>query len=139
MTPRSPGLRLSSARTAWLRFTPISFGDHQGGKLWTEDPDVPNSEAVFQNDGRGVTLKGKVFNTYDTPVHFDPSIKHCVLPYRGTRISITAYTSRGFPKTTNEEIEQLKKFGFRCGKTNGCGGTSCPTSVEAAVAQQGFG
>ena len=94
----------------------LSFGDHQGGKLWTEDPDVPDSEAVFQNDSRGVSLKGKVFSTYDTPVHFDPSVKHCVLPYRGTRISITAYTSRGFPKMTNEEIEQLKKFGFRCGK-----------------------
>ena len=94
----------------------ISFGDHQGGKLWTEHPDVPDSEAVFQNDSRGVSLKGKVFDTYDTPVHFDPSVKHCVLPYRGTRISITAYTSRGFPKMTNEEIEQLKKLGFRCGK-----------------------
>ena len=105
----------------------LSFGDHQGGKLWTEDPDVPNSEAVFQNDGRGVSLKGKVFNTYDTPVHFDPSIKHCVLPYRGTRISITAYTSRGFPKMTNEETEQLKKFGFRCGK---------PTAAAAPHARQ---
>ena len=105
----------------------LSFGDHQGGKLWTEDPDVPNSEAVFQNDGRGVSLKGKVFNTYDTPVHFDPSVKHCVLPYRGTRISITAYTSRGFPKMTNEEIEQLKKFGFRCGK---------PTAAAAPHARQ---
>ena len=104
----------------------LSFGDHQGGKLWT-DPDVPNSEAVFQNDGRGVSLKGKVFNTYDTPVHFDPSVKHCVLPYRGTRISITAYTSRGFPKMTNEEIEQLKKFGFRCGK---------PTAAAAPHARQ---
>ena len=62
----------------------ISFGDHQGGKLWTEDPDVPDSEAVFQNDSRGVSLKGRVFDTYDTP--------------------------------TNEEIEQLKKLGFRCGK-----------------------
>ena len=105
----------------------LSFGDHQGGKLWTEDPDVPNSEAVFQNDSRGVSLKGKVFNTYDTPVHFDPSIKHCVLPYRGTRISITAYTSRGFPKMTNEETEQLKKFGFRCGK---------PTAAAAPHARQ---
>ena len=94
----------------------ISFGDHQGGKLWTEDPDVPDSEAVFQNDSRGVSLKGRVFDTYDTPVRFDPSTKHCVLPYRGTRISITAYTSRGFPKMTNEEIEQLRKLGFRCGK-----------------------
>ena len=105
----------------------ISFGDHQGGKLWTENPDVPDSEAVFQNDGRGVSLKGKVFDTYDTPVHFDPSVKHCVLPYRGTRISITAYTSRGFPKMTNEEIEQLKKFGFRCGK---------PTAAAAPHARQ---
>ena len=105
----------------------LSFGDHQGGKLWTEDPDVPNSEAVFQNDGRGVSLKGKVFNTYDTPVHFDPSVKHCVLPYRGTRICITAYTSRGFPKMTNEETEQLKKFGFRCGK---------PTAAAAPHARQ---
>ena len=105
----------------------LSFGDHKGGKLWTEDPDVPNSEAVFQNDGRGVSLKGKVFNTYGTPVHFDPSVKHCVLPYRGTRISITAYTSRGFPKMTNEEIEQLKKFGFRCGK---------PTAAAAPHARQ---
>ena len=105
----------------------LSFGEHQGGKLWTEDPGVPNSEAVFQNDGRGVSLKGKVFNTYDTPVHFDPSVKHCVLPYRGTRISITAYTSRGFPKMTNDEIEQLKKFGFRCGK---------PTAAAAPHARQ---
>ena len=71
---------------------------------------------MFQNDSRGVSLKGRVFDSYDTPVHFDPSVKHCVLSYRGTRISITAYTSRGFPKMTNEEIEQLKKLGFRCGK-----------------------
>ena len=104
-----------------------SFGDHQGGKLWIENPSVLDSEAVFQCGSRQVSFKGGVFDSYDTPVPFDPSVKHCVLPYRGTRISITAYTSRGFPKMTNEEATQLKKLGFRCGT---------PTAAAAPHARQ---
>ena len=76
--------------------------------------DVPDSKAVFQKDARGVSIKGKTFETYDEPTLFDPSKKHCVLPYQGTRVSITAYTSRGFPKLSDQDREQLKTYGFRC-------------------------
>ena len=95
----------------------LSVGNHKGGELWIEDSQVDDSKAVFQTGANGVSLKGKVLCTYDEPTLFDPTKKHCVLPHQGTRISITAYTSRGFPKLTQAETDKLRTYGFRCNQS----------------------
>ena len=44
---------------------------------------------------------------------FDPSSRHVVLPWKGDRLSIIAFSTRGFPKLSEEEKTQLMQFGFR--------------------------
>ena len=91
----------------------VSCGNHSGGELWIEDSTVPDKYAVYQEDPTGNTLKGRKIASKHKPVLFAPKTKHCVLPHEGTRMSLTAYTSRGFHKLTSYDLGILNDLRFR--------------------------
>ena len=91
----------------------VSCGDHSGGELWIEDSTVPDKYAVYQTDSTGNTLEGRKIASKHKPVLFAPKTKHCVLPHEGTRMSLTAYTSRGFHKLTADDLGILNDLCFR--------------------------
>ena len=85
-----------------------SFGQHTGGQLWLEDPDMAERHASFQ-DCNGERCKGQVVPTKNKAVCFSPQTRHCVLPWEGIRCSLTAYTTR----SADDEYSSLIDFGFR--------------------------
>ena len=91
----------------------VSCGNHSGGELWIEDPTVSDKYAVYQKDAAGNTLKGRTIASKHKPVLFAPKHTHCVLPHEGTRLSLTAYTSRSFHKLTTNDLGILNDLHFR--------------------------
>ena len=89
-----------------------TFGQHTGGQLWLEDPDMADRHASFQ-DYNGERCKGQVIPTRNKAVCFSPQNRHCVLPWEGTRFSLTAYTTRSIHKLLDDDYSSLIAFGFR--------------------------
>ena len=90
-----------------------SCGNYTGGQLWIEDPLATGPHASTQQLPNGSDLRGSAKSTKHQTVMFDPSSRHVVLPWKGDRLSIIAFSTRGFPKLSEEEKTQLMQFGFR--------------------------
>ena len=90
-----------------------SCGNYTGGQLWIEDPLAKGPHASSQQLPNGSDIKGSAESTKHQVIMFDPSSRHVVLPWKGNRFSIIAFSTRGFPKLSEEEHEQLAHFGFR--------------------------
>ena len=90
-----------------------SCGNYTGGQLWIEDPLAKGPQASTQQLPNGTDILGKTHVTKYKSVVFDPSQKHVVLPWKGDRYSLIAFSTRGFPKLSCEECKQLSEFGFR--------------------------
>ena len=90
-----------------------SCGNYTGGQLWIEDPLATGPHASAQLLPNGSDLRGSAKSTKHQTVMFDPSSRHVVLPWKGDRFSIIAFSTRGFPKLSEEEKTQLMHFGFR--------------------------
>ena len=89
-----------------------TFGRHTGGDLWLEDPEVAERHASFQ-DSNGERCKGQAIRTRHQAICFSPQTRHCVLPWEGTRFSLTAFSTQGFHKLLDDENTSLTDFGFR--------------------------
>ena len=90
-----------------------SCGNYTGGQLWIEDPLATGPHASTQQLPNGSDLRSSAKSTKHQTVMFDPSSRHVVLPWKGDRFSIIAFSTRGFPKLSEEEKTQLMQFGFR--------------------------
>ena len=90
-----------------------SCGNYTGGQLWIEDPLATGPHASTQQLPNGSDIKGSAKSTKHQTIMFDPSRRHVVLPWKGDRFSIIAFSTRGFPKLSEDEKTQLTQFGFR--------------------------
>ena len=85
----------------------ISFGNFVGGKLWLEDSDQGLAgRSVKKIPGpRGHLLRGSEHDTRHRLLMFIKSWKGC-------RISVTAYTSRGIMTASESHLRQPARCGF---------------------------
>ena len=90
-----------------------SCGDYIGGQLWIEDPLAKGPYASTQQLPNGTNIKGSAKSTKHQTIMFNPSSRHVVLPWKGDRFAIIAFSTRGFPKLSEEEKSQLTQIGFR--------------------------
>ena len=94
----------------------ISLGQTSGGGLWLEDreleEDAPKVGVKWRKTGNGQWLPGRVHNTKNEFLAFDPFLKHATEPWKGTRWSITFHTTRNLNKAGDELRKFLKNVGF---------------------------
>ena len=95
-----------------------SFGQDGGGQLWLEDKDVQETDTektglVWKRGAGGAWMPGRLRDTYENFVSFDPYYKHATCPWQGQRWSITYHTTRGILKAEKTTCNVLKKVGFR--------------------------
>ncbi|CAE7222318.1 unnamed protein product [Symbiodinium sp. CCMP2592] len=95
----------------------ISLGAFTGGELWLEiAPEEANHNPsvhwLTQDDGN--RIPGIVVDSHNKPVTFCPKLSHCVLPWKGHRFSVTAYTSRGLEHIPAHFVRALQKLNFPC-------------------------
>ena len=87
-----------------------SVGQSGGGGLWLEDRSVTEataqSEVKWRRTTTGQWLPGRIHDTHNKFLEFDPFLKHATEPWTGTRWSITYHTTRHLDKAGHE----LRKF-----------------------------
>ena len=76
----------ASSKPGTFNYT-ISVGEFANGELWIEDPLGP-----VPMQGQGVRMRGNVFPTKDAVLRFNPKEIHLVMPYHGTRYSVSGFT-----------------------------------------------
>ena len=92
----------------------IAFGDYAGGLLWLEDSDQESSGfPVKKKYGpRGQMLLGRDRDTRHRLLLFNPKKWHEVNSWKGCRISVTAYTSRGIRNASDHHLSELARCAF---------------------------
>ena len=93
----------------------FSFGDYTGGALWIQGASQLGPAAKYIDD-KGEEHLGYNCNTYRKFTLLHPQTRHAVQPYSGERHSFIAYSSGGFNKLVEEDVENLKKYNFRLPK-----------------------
>ena len=91
----------------------FGFGSYKQGELWVEDPDVAEDECSQQQLPDGRIVKGRKHSIYHRAVRFNGKAWHGPLGWEGSRVTLTAYTSRGVHHLRSEQKEELRKWGFR--------------------------
>ena len=94
-----------------------SFGQEAGGQVWLEDKQVNEEDAkltdlVWKRGAGGAWLPGRLKNTFETVLTFDPHYNHATCPWQGERWSMTFHTTRGILKAKKECCNVLKRVGF---------------------------
>ena len=92
----------------------IAFGDYAGGMLWLEDSEQESSGLPVKKKygPRGQMLLGKDRDTRHRLLLFNPKKWHEVSSWKGCRVSVTAYTSRGIRNASDDHLSQLALCAF---------------------------
>ncbi|CAE6970116.1 unnamed protein product [Symbiodinium natans] len=92
----------------------ISLGDFTGGQLWVHDNCIEKNQrdTEVMTSPSGDSMVGKLWDSRENVVTFNPKSYHCVTPWKGERWSITAYVNRAIHKLSPDEITKLKEYGF---------------------------
>ena len=89
------------------------FGNYTEGDLWVEAPkDFEGPSALRQEREDGSWVQGRVVPIRHQMVSFSPKAWHGTCPWRGERVTITAYTSRREGLLCNKERRELRALGF---------------------------
>ena len=92
----------------------VSFGQHVGGDLWVEREDHDfKYHLVERRKVFGQHRYGYVLDTRKKLQSFRPDRRHGSDDFIGDRLVITAYQTRLIDKAPYEDLEELKKLGFR--------------------------
>ena len=123
----------------------ISLGPFSGGELWLEVSEDEASKAPTRwvNMPTGEQVPGVVVNSRHRMIRFCPKLRHAVLPWTGSRISITAYVTRGIEHIGRSLLNELAKLRFPCSsqvltaaelvKTNTGIHKACKISLSEAI------
>ena len=87
----------------------------RGGDLWVElsDGDVVRGKITAMEDGRGVPHYGCILPLEQGQITvLDPHRRHAVLPWKGLRIVLVAYTPGMIRKLQGSDREVLSRLGF---------------------------
>ena len=57
-------------------------------------------------------MKGNVHSTKDAVLRFNPEEIHLIMPYQGTRYSISVLTMTDMGKLTQQDLDFLLQLGF---------------------------
>ena len=100
-----------------------SFGQISGGELWVHDNSI-SEQTVAQDEGgaiqwkrtrSGEWLPGRLFDSQENFVEFDPHVKHQVVEVKGEAWQIVAYSPRGTDTIDGDVKKFLKNCGFPLG------------------------
>ena len=100
-----------------------SFGQISGGELWLHDGNIseqdvarggPN-EIQWRRTGSGEWLPGRLFDSQEKFVEFDPHVKHQVMSSQGEAWQVVAYSPRGIDSIEDGAKKFLKNCGFPLG------------------------
>ncbi|CAE7806594.1 RE1, partial [Symbiodinium necroappetens] len=95
-----------------------SVGSYTGGELWVEcSSDCPPADAVYRMVN-GKNTPGFLVNTRNQVLSFRPDCFHETMPFKGTRYSIVAYTTRSLPNAPSSARRRLQRLGFNSGFAN---------------------
>ena len=97
-----------------------SFGQTSGGELWVHDSTITESDVAEDKDrviqwrrtGAKEWLPGRLLDSQENFVEFDPHIKHHVMPTEGEAWQVVVYTPRGAEKVSADTEKFLKNCGF---------------------------
>ena len=99
----------------------VGLGDYEQGGLWVQETGQAK-EMGLQNGQQSVLCArttptgeqvwGRVYETRKTLVELPPKAWHGTEPWTGWRVTISAYTNRGFCHLTQNELQQLRDTGF---------------------------
>ena len=93
----------------------IGIGQFQGGELWVESSDEELRKAGQEGSRRlhqGHWLKGRRFEVRHKVIQFSGRKWHGTQDWKGDRVTISAYSSRGWTKIGPEVQEHLQQLGF---------------------------
>ncbi|CAE7765834.1 GIP [Symbiodinium sp. KB8] len=92
----------------------ISFGQYVGGDLWVEREDYDLKYHLMERRKvLGQYRYGYVLDTRKKLQSFRPDRRHGSDDFHGDRLVVTAYQTRLVDKAPDEDLEELKKLGFR--------------------------
>ena len=97
----------------------IGLGNYQGGELWVEQPQSNQQEPSEEESpcsqviGAGERVLGVRKDIHGRVVSFPPKAWHVPLPWKGTRVTVGSYVTRGFGSLDRESHERLTKLGFK--------------------------
>ncbi|CAE7780747.1 RE1 [Symbiodinium sp. CCMP2592] len=100
----------------------VSLGQTKGGGLWIEDRSVTENDTYgvkWRRTGTGQWLPGRIYDTKNKFVEFDPFLKHGTEAWSGNRWSVTYHTTRNLYKAGDEMKKFLRKCGFPLPKGTG--------------------
>ena len=80
----------------------------QGGGLWIENDSGEDARQISPNNIR----KGTVHDIRRQPLRFDPGLWHGTESWRGSRLSITAFTAGRWEQLSDEDKRQLRELEF---------------------------
>ena len=113
------------------------LGDYSGGGLWQEieSENLANGREVhWREDVSGTLRPGVIHESRGTTVYFPPKVNHATEPWKGNRILITAWTSRGIRVCETKVRRQLRRLHFPCpmGSELQCYTSSCECACVLA-------
>ena len=94
-----------------------SLGPFTGGELWLEiscEEAQHHPDVLWRTKDDGSQVPGVAVDTRNRPIAFCPKLSHAVLPWKGCRFSITAYTSRGLEHVPSQCVRALRDLNFPC-------------------------
>ena len=93
----------------------LGVGNYGGGELWVETPPgYEGRDACAQVSVDGERLMGRKIPTLGQCIEFSPQAWHCTCPWKGTRLVVSVYVSRGCKVVAGDFREELRKLGFSC-------------------------
>ena len=93
----------------------LGIGSYQGGELWVESSDVELEKVVQRGVRRKCgdhMMKGREVCVRQQVVQFDGRKWHATQEWKGNRVTLSAYSSRGWSKVGREVQEHLQSLGF---------------------------
>ena len=95
----------------------VSFGQKKGGGLWVEDKNLTQEDAnkpgtQWRRDKCGRWMPGKVLDTKEKFVTFNPFYKHATESWEGDRWCLVFHSTRNFVKIDDNLRKYLKNCGF---------------------------
>ena len=91
--------------------------NYSGGGLWQEieSENLANGRRVhWREDASGTLRPGVIHESRGVAVYFPPKVNHATEPWKGNRILITAWTSRGIRVCETKVRRQLRRLHFPC-------------------------
>ena len=90
----------------------LCCGAFEGGELWVEGEPLEGYPVTGRRTEDGKILRGQIFPTRERGVYFDPRALHATQPWKGFRISVSAFCVREPRNVPRDESRFLRDLWF---------------------------